>query len=103
VPSSNGIAVVVRPNAIERCRGAPKQPEVDLQTGEEHQQQLADVRHEVGDRALRAKNAEDIGTYDDATEQQSHGGGDSRETTQPGNADDQDQPKREFRQVRQGQ
>ncbi len=71
--------------------GAAEQGEIDFQAGKEHQQQLAQFRQEVRDRAIRAEEAEDMGADDDPAEQQSHGGGDMRTAAQPRNEDEHDQ------------
>ena len=83
--------------------GAAEQREVDLQAGEEHQQQLAKLRHEIRDRAVGAEEAENIRTDDDAAEQQAHGCGNVQAATEAGNGDEHDHPEREFRQHRQGE
>jgi hypothetical protein len=64
---------------------------------------LADVRHEVSDRAVGSEKTEDIGANDDAAYQQSHGWRNMHPTAQSRDGNDQDQPKREFCEGRQGQ
>ena len=83
--------------------GAAEQREVDIQAGEEHQQQLAEFRHEIRDRAIRAEEAENIWADDDTAEQQTHGCGNVQTTTKAGNGDEHYHRKREFREHRQAE
>ena len=80
--------------------GAAEQREVDIQAGEKHQQQLAQLCHEIRDRAVRAEEAENIGANDDTAEQQPHGCGYVQTTTKARNGDEHYHCKREFREHR---
>ena len=80
--------------------GAAEQREVDLQAGEEHQQQLAEFRHEIRDRAVGAEETKNVRADDDAAEQQTNGCGNVQAATKPGNGDEHYHPERELRERR---
>ena len=54
--------------------GLPKERQVDLQTGDEHEQQLSQLRQELRNRPLFPEDAKHMGPDDDPAEQQSHHG-----------------------------
>ena len=85
------------PEGDRAVAGAAEQREVDLQAGEEHQQQFAELRHEIRDRAVGAEKAENIRTDNDAAEQQAYGRGNVQAATKAGNGDEHHHPEREFR------
>ncbi|HEY2132402.1 MAG TPA: hypothetical protein VGH36_05430 [Acetobacteraceae bacterium] len=99
VPSTSGSTVVVTPKAIDRVR-ARRNSAGSISSGKEHQQQLAEFRHEVGDRAIRAEEAEDLGANDDTADQQTHGCGNAQAPTKARDDDEQHHPEREFRERR---
>jgi hypothetical protein len=60
----------------DRARaGAAEQSEVDIQAGEEHQQQFAELRREIRNWAVRTEEAENIWTDNDAPQRQAYGRG----------------------------
>jgi len=52
--------------------GAPEQREVDLETRKKHQQQLSQLRHEIGNRPHLAEDVEDKRSGNNAAEQQAY-------------------------------
>ena len=80
--------VVKRPKIIDRVRAAAEELDVDLETGGEHQQQLAQIRKEVGDRSILTEQAEHMRPEDDAGEQQPNHRGEPDAAGKWRNADD---------------
>ena len=76
----------------------PKEGQVDLQTGDEHEQQLSQLRQELRNRPLFLKDAQHMGSADDPAEQQSHHCREPDEAREPWDAENDHHCQGEFRQ-----
>ena len=103
MPNSRGRTVVAMPRAIGPVTGAPEQCEVDLQARKKHQQQLSQLRHEIGNRPHLAENVEDKRSGDNAAEQQAYCRGNVQPARHKGDDRKHHHPQRELRKHRQGE
>jgi hypothetical protein len=83
--------------------GASEQCKVDFQAGKKHQQQFSELCHEIRNRPDSAENVEDIGSDDDAAEQQAHRRGNVQSAGYLRNDHQHHHPQRKLRQHRQGE
>ena len=80
---------------------APEQVEVDLEPGHEHQQDLADLAEEIGDRSRLAEDFQAIRSDQHAAQQQTNDGRDAQAIAELGDDDDETEPQRELDEQRQ--
>lgn len=81
---------------------SPKERQVDFETREEHQHELAQVRQELRYRAAVPEDPQDMRADHDAAQQQTDHGGEARPTRQRWNDENEPHTHRELRERRQG-
>ena len=91
------------PRAIGLVTGAPEEREVDLQARKKHQQQLSQLRHEIGNRPHLAENVEDKRSDDNAAEQQAYCRGNVQPARHKWDDRKHHHPQRELREHGQGE
>ena len=90
--------MVMRPKRMALPWTLPKEGQVDLQTGDEHEQQLSQLRQELHNRSLFPKDAKPMGPDDDPAEQQSHHCREPDAAREPWDAENDHHAQGEFRQ-----